>query len=181
MNVFGIWVFGIRAPTVVWYPGHGHIFSTQYCIVTLTPKFLTWIPDTEVVLFPNKRQKNVWHLVEFPSVIEKNNYIFWQMKNTVGFEIQTWIWNLEAWPFEIWTNGLHFVRNRLKSGQKHPDFEWSGFQIVSTEAIIVIVKAQPLKNQTVWNPIFKRLDFQITAVYVQLFTIFPKLHSNNFF
>ena len=32
-------------------------------------------------------------------------------------------------PFEIQTNGRHFVKNHLKyfeSGQKRPDFEWLG-------------------------------------------------------
>ena len=41
------------------------------------------------------------------------------------------IYNPEAQPFEIWTIGHNFVKNYLKSGQKSPDFEWSGFQMVS--------------------------------------------------
>ena len=45
------------------------------------------------------------------------------------------IWNLEAQPFEIQTNGRHFIKNHLKSGQKSPDFEWSGFQMVGTIAL----------------------------------------------
>ena len=48
------------------------------------------------------------------------------------------IWNLEAQPFEIQTNGLHFVRQKhLKFGQKCPDLEWSGFQMVGTIAISI--------------------------------------------
>ena len=31
--------------------------------------------------------------------------------------------------FEMWTNGGHFVKNHLKSGQKHPDFGQCGFQM----------------------------------------------------
>ena len=38
-----------------------------------------------------------------------------------------WIFNgiryQEAQPFEIWTNDRHFVKNQLKTGQKHMDFE----------------------------------------------------------
>ena len=37
--------------------------------------------------------------------------------------IMNGIWNPEAQPFEIQTDGLHFVINHLKSGQKHPDPE----------------------------------------------------------
>ena len=36
------------------------------------------------------------------------------------------IWNPEAQPFEIRSNGRHFVKNHLKSKQKRPDFEWLG-------------------------------------------------------
>ena len=45
------------------------------------------------------------------------------------------IWKPEAQLFEIQTNGRHFVKNHLKSGQKRQDFEWSGFQMVGTIAI----------------------------------------------
>ena len=41
--------------------------------------------------------------------------------------ILKWIWNLEARPYEICKNGLHFVKNHLKFGQKHLDFECSCF------------------------------------------------------
>ena len=58
------------------------------------------------------------------------------------------ILNLEAQPFEIQTNGRHFVKNHLKSGQKHPDFEWSGFLMVGTIAI-AIAKARPFENRTI--------------------------------
>ena len=36
------------------------------------------------------------------------------------------IWNPETQPFEIWTNGKHFVKNHLKSRPKRPVFEWVG-------------------------------------------------------
>ena len=49
------------------------------------------------------------------------------------------IWKLNQ---EIWTNGSHFVESYLKSGQKCPDFEWSGFIMVGT---IAIAKAGPFE------------------------------------
>ena len=51
------------------------------------------------------------------------------------------IQNPEAQPFEIWTNGCHFVKKHLKCGQKCLDFEWSSFQMVGTIAI-AMAKAQ---------------------------------------
>ena len=56
-------------------------------------------------------------------------------------------WDLEAQPFEIRTNGWHFVKNHLKSGQKRPGSEWSGFQMVLTIAI-AIAKVRPYAIQT---------------------------------
>ena len=47
---------------------------------------------------------------------------------------------------EIRTNGCHFVKNHLKSGHTHPDFEWSGFQMVGA---IAIAKAQLFENWTI--------------------------------
>ena len=41
-----------------------------------------------------------------------------------------------------------YVKHHLKSGQKRPDFEWSGFRMVGTIAI-AIAKAQPFKNRTI--------------------------------
>ena len=64
----------------------------------------------------------------------------------------------------------HFVKNHLKSGQKCPHFEWSGFQMVGTIAI-AIAKAQPdhLKSnlQKVWISNvsgFQLVGFQILTV-----------------
>ena len=45
------------------------------------------------------------------------------------------IWNPKARPFEIQTNVCHFVKSQLKSGQKHPGFKWSCFQMVGTIAL----------------------------------------------
>ena len=42
---------------------------------------------------------------------------------------------IEAKPFEIWTNGCHFFKKHLKFREKRLDFEWSGFQMVGTIAI----------------------------------------------
>ena len=38
--------------------------------------------------------------------------------------ISNGIWTPEAQPFEIWTNGYHFVKNHVKTGPKCPDFKW---------------------------------------------------------
>ena len=40
------------------------------------------------------------------------------------------------------------AENHLESGQKCPDFEWSGFQMVGTIAI-AIAKALQFKNWTI--------------------------------
>ena len=59
---------------------------------------------------------------------------------------------------EIQTNGHLFVKSHLKSGQKRPDFEWSGFQMVET---IAIAKARPFENWTIRIPTFKKFGFQM--------------------
>ena len=58
------------------------------------------------------------------------------------------ILNLEAQPFLIRTKGRHFVKNQLKSEQKCPDFEWSGFQMVGTIARERAI-AQSFENWTI--------------------------------
>ena len=77
------------------------------------------------------------------------------------FWILNGIWDMEAQPFEIWTKGHRFVINHLKSWQKCPDFEWSGYQMVG---IIAIAKAWPFENWSIWNLIFKNSGFQIPTV-----------------
>ena len=72
--------------------------------------------------------------------------------------ISNGIWNSEAQPFEVRTNGRHFFQNQLKSGQKRPDFEWSGFQMFGTMTI-AIAKTRPFENQTIWNPTLKKSGF----------------------
>ena len=37
------------------------------------------------------------------------------------------------------SNGRHFVKKHLKFGQKRPDFEWLGFQMVGTIAIATAI------------------------------------------
>ena len=56
-------------------------------------------------------------------------------------------------------NGCHFVKNHLKSGLKHLDFEWSSFWMVETIGI-AIAKAGPFENLTIWNQTFKKSRFQ---------------------
>ena len=73
--------------------------------------------------------------------------------------ILNWIWNLEGQPFEMWTNGCHFVKNHLKSRQKRTDFKWPGFRMVKTKAI-AIAKAQPFENQPIWNQPLKSPGFK---------------------
>ena len=46
-------------------------------------------------------------------------------------------------------NGIgNLEANHLKSVQKCPDFEWSGYLMVGTIAI-AIAKAQPFENRTI--------------------------------
>ena len=75
-------------------------------------------------------------------------------KKEVGLKmvwVTNGIWNLEAGPFEILTNGCHFVKNNLKSGQKHPDFQRFYFQMVKTVAVAL---GRPFENLTIGNSIF---------------------------
>ena len=76
------------------------------------------------------------------------------------------IWNLDAQPFGIQTNGCHFVKYHLKSGQKCPDFKWSSIQMVRTIAISKVLhncifSCFRFENLTVWNPIFNKTSFQM--------------------
>ena len=57
-------------------------------------------------------------------------------------------WVANGQPFEIRTNGCHFIQNHLKFGQKCPDFEWSSFQMVGIIAM-TIANTQPFENQTI--------------------------------
>ena len=54
-------------------------------------------------------------------------------------QISNGICNQEAQPFEIQTNGCHFVKKHLKSGQKCPDFDWSGFQMVGSLGLHIAI------------------------------------------
>ena len=62
------------------------------------------------------------------------------------------IWNLEAQPFEIWTNDRPFVKNHLKSGQKSPYFEWNSFQMFGITAIEL--------KPTIWKQDHLKSDLQ---------------------
>ena len=73
-------------------------------------------------------------------------------------QILNGIWNIEARPFEIWTNDHHLIKNHLKSGQKCWDFKWFSLQMDGT---IAIAKAWPLENWTIWKPINKKSAFQL--------------------
>ena len=59
-----------------------------------------------------------------------------------------------CWPGTTLEVGLLEIRT------KSLDFEWSGFQMVSTKAI-AIAKAEPFEYQTLWDPTFKKPWFQI--------------------
>ena len=90
------------------------------------------------------------------------------------------ILNLKAQPIEIGRNGHHFVKNQLKSRKNHPDFEWSGFQMVGTIAK-AIAWALPFESGTIWNLTFRipnisglKLDF-ISEFHL---TESPKKHSD---
>ena len=70
--------------------------------------------------------------------------------------ISSEIWNWEAQPFEVRTNGCHFVKSNLKSGQKRQDFESSSYQMVGTIAI-----AWLFEKQTIWNLTSKKSGFKM--------------------
>ena len=65
--------------------------------------------------------------------------------------------SLTIWKPDKW---LLFCKNHLNSGQKHPDFEWSGLWMVWTLAL-AIDKARPFENRTIWNSTFKKSGFQM--------------------
>ena len=78
------------------------------------------------------------------------------------------ILNLEACPFEIQTN---FVKEHLKSRQKHLDFEWSSFQMVGTIAVAIswifkirLFEIQSSKKSRFWM----FLDFELSDFRSQL-------------
>ena len=84
------------------------------------------------------------------------------------------IWNPEAQPFKIRTNGSYFVRNHLKSRQKWPYFEWSGFLMFETIAIAIAAvrpcdKLNHLKDDLQKVQIanvsrFRKVRFQIPTI-----------------
>ena len=74
------------------------------------------------------------------------------------------IWNLEAQLLEIWTNGHHFVKNHLKSGQKWLDLEMSGFQMVGA---LTIVKPSHSKSD-LKKSVFTMVRFQIPTILKEL-------------
>ena len=69
------------------------------------------------------------------------------------------IWNPEAQPFEIWTNGCHLFKNYLKSGKKCPDFDRFGFGMVGT-ITIAIAKVRPFEIRPSKSPDFNFLDLK---------------------
>ena len=90
-------------------------------------------------------------------------------------QISNGIWNLEAQPFEICTYGRHFVKNHLKSGQKHLDFEWSSLWMVDTIAI-AIAKAPPYETRTICNRTFKMSGFQMFQDFKKLDFLIPTVY-----
>ena len=68
------------------------------------------------------------------------------------------------------------LKTHLKSRQKHPDFEWSGFQLVGTISIAI----GHCISSTIWNTTFKKSGFQM--VRFQIPTVYnwsglSKIHS----
>ena len=88
---------------------------------------------------------------------------FQMVKKRLGC-IWSGIWNQEAQPFEIQTNGCHFVKKTcLRSGQKSTDCEWSSFQMVGTKAI-AIGKALLIEFQSSKSPDFKCIRISDSTV-----------------
>ena len=93
------------------------------------------------ILFCTYRQDP--HNRHLNNITDKYKHFKWDLKSGSPA-----IWNLDKWP--------PFFKKYVKSGQKHQDFEWFGFQMVGTIAI-----AWAFENNTIWNPIFKSSRFQI--------------------
>ena len=78
---------------------------------------------------------------------------FWMVKQ-IGLQmvqIKKGIWNLEVWAIKI-KQMEAIQKNHLKSRQKCPDFEWSGFWKVET---IAIAKTRPFEIWPLKSPDFK--------------------------
>ena len=107
-------------------------YSGIYTIQTRMTSFFCWLEKAST---HNKYlNKSPWNKrtsqITDPSGDLKSRLV-WILNGQREFALQmvknlNWIWNSEAQPSEIWTNGHHFVKNHLKSGQKGLDFEWLG-------------------------------------------------------
>ena len=74
------------------------------------------------------------------------------------------------WPFKIQTS-VQFVKN-------HSDFEWSGSQIVG----VIIARAQPFENCTVWNPMISDFILHHISAFVlqdQIPLLTPQKNDRN--
>ena len=79
-------------------------------------------------------------------------------------QILNWIWNPEAWTFEIWTNGYHFVKNQLKAGKNIKIYEYSCFQMDKT-----LTNYSHSHITTLWKPtieIFKKSGFEFLQILI---------------
>ena len=90
----------------------------------------------------------IW--IQWRSEIQTSlNFKWWKQVGLQMVRISNGIWNREAQPLEIRTNGCHFVKNYLKSGKSLVlnglVFEWLG-------QAINIAEAGPFENWTNWNP-----------------------------
>ena len=152
----------------IWWPAVWdvvEIWSGEQCCCkkdfqTLEDSSGTW-PDTWRTHKPIPR-KIQWNYFKINIVkLAKSNYrvdlkfgLVWILNGLkeIGLQkvqILNGIRNPEAQPLEIHTNGHHFVKNHLKSGQNCPDFEWTSFQMVETLAMVIYLtlwKSDHLKS-----------------------------------
>ena len=87
-------------------------------------------------------------------------------QNEVGLQM-VWFangfWNLEAQPFEIWTNGHHLVKNYLNP-DKWPSFSKKLFEIRTKTFRFLMVRFSNgwdysyCRSSTIWNLFFKCLQ-----------------------
>ena len=88
----------------------------------------------------------------------------WKEVGLQMIDLMNGVWNPEAQPFKIQTNGCHLVKNHLKSGQKSQNFKWSSFQMVGT--IAIAISPDLSKNLIIWNLNFKKSVFWMVGLQV---------------
>ena len=72
----------------------------------------------------------------------------------------------------------HIVKKKFEIRTKHWDYEWSGFQMVGAIGI-VIAKAHPFENRTIWNWTFENGRISDPNCICELY-LFPAFNNADF-